>query len=123
MVEKETWLYDTILFIDLMHPAYQVFLHVSQISKTDGGVLLANHSNVITREKLHLEANGEIIWASVHIKCHPNLYLGEFYRPQLGISVSDKLCLIEIDQSFARFPKKCHIILAGDFYHMYADEM
>ena len=98
-----------------MPPTYQVFRRDRQISTTGGGVLLAIHSNLIAREELHLEKNGEIIQASVHIKGYPTLYIRAFHRPHLGISTLDKQCLNEPDLAMSILPKNCHIILASYF--------
>ena len=98
-----------------MPPTYQVFRRDRQTCTTGGGVLLAIHSSLVAREELHLETNGEMIWASVYIKSCPTLYLGAFYRPHHGISLLDKQCLNELDLSISRLPNNCHITLAGDF--------
>ena len=87
----------------------------SLTSTTGGGVLLAIHSILVARKELHLEANGEMICASVYIRSYPTLYHGAFYRPHHGISLLDKQCLNELDLSISRLPSNCHIILAGDF--------
>ena len=102
VVGTETWLNHTILTIELMPPAYQVFRRDCQTSTTGGGVLLAIHSNLVAREELHLETNGEMIWASVYIKSYPTLCLGAFYRPHHGICLLDKQCLNEHDLSISR---------------------
>ena len=112
---RETWLNHTILTSELMPPTYQVFRLDRQTCTTGGGVLLAIHSDLISREELHLETNGEMIWANVYIKSYPTLYLGAFYRPYHGISLLDKQCLNELNLSISRLPNNCHIILAGDF--------
>ena len=111
----ETWLNHTILTSEFMPPTYQVFRSDRQTCTTGGGVLLAINSNLVSREELHLETNGEMICASVSIKSYPTLYLGAFYRPHHGISLLDKQCLNELDLSISRIPNNCHIILAGDF--------
>ena len=111
----KTWLNHTILTSELMPPTYQVFRRDRQTCTTGGGVLLAIQSNLVAREELHLETNGEMIWASVNIKSYPNLYLGAFYRTHRCISLLDKQCLNELDLSISRLPNNCHIILAGDF--------
>ena len=90
VVGTETWLNHTILTSELMPPAYQVFCRDHQTCTTGGGVLLAINSNLVAGEELHLEANGEMIWASVYIKSCPTLYLGAFCRPHHGISLLDK---------------------------------
>ena len=113
MVETETWLNHAILTSEFMPPTYQIFLRDRQTCTTGGGVLLAINSDLVEREELHLETNGEMIWASVSIKSYPTLYLGAFYRPHHGISLL--LCLNELDLSISRLPNNCHIILAGDF--------
>ena len=115
MAGTETWLNHTILTSEFMPPTYQVFRSDRQTCTTGGGVLLAINSNLVSREELHLETNGEMIWASVSIKSYPTLYLGAFYRPHHGISLLDKQCLNELDLSISRLPNNCHIILAGDF--------
>ena len=98
-----------------MPPTCHDFRQDRQTSTTGGGLLLAIHSNLVTREEPHLETNGEMIWASVYIKSCPTLYLRAFHRPHHGISLSDKQCLNELDLSISRLPNNCHIILAGDF--------
>ena len=90
---------------------------------TVNGVLLAIHSNLVAREELHLETNGEINCASVYIKSYHTLYLRAFYRPHHGISLLDKQCLNELDLSTSRLPYNCHIILAGDFNLPYIDQL
>ena len=115
MAGTETWLNHTILTSEFMPPTYQVFRSDRQTCTTGGGVLLAINSNLVSREELHLETNGEMIWASVSIKSYPTLYLGAFYRPHHGISLLDKQCLNELHLSISILPNNCHIILAGDF--------
>ena len=84
-----------------MPPPYHDFHQDCQASTTSGGVLLAIHSNLVAREVLHVETNGEMIWISVYIKSYPTLYLGAFYRPHHGISLLDKQCLNELDLSIS----------------------
>ena len=115
VVGTETWLNHTILTSELMPPTYQVFRRDRQTCTTGGGVLLAIHSNLVERKEVHLETNGEMIWAGVYIKSYHTLFLGAFYRPHHGISLLDKQCLNELDLSISRLPNNCHIILAGDF--------
>ena len=86
VVGTETWLNHTILTSELMPPTYQVFRRDRQTCTTGGGVLLAINSNLVAREELHLETNGEMIWACVSIKSYPTLYIGVFHRPNHGIS-------------------------------------
>ena len=76
VVGTETWLNHAILTSELLPPTYQVFHRDRQACTTGGGVLLAIHSNLVAREELHFETNGEIIWASVYIKSYPTPYLG-----------------------------------------------
>ena len=115
MVGTETWLNHTIITSELMPPTYQVFRRDRLSCTTGGGVLLAINSNLVSGEELHLETNGEMIWASVSIKSYHTLYLGAFYRPHHGIYLLDKQCLNELHLSISRLPNNCHIILAGDF--------
>ena len=115
VVGTETFLNHAILTRELMPPTYQVFRRDRQTSTTSGGVLLANHSNLVARDELHLETNCEMIWASVYLMSCPTLYLGASNRPHHGISLLDKQCLNEIDLSISRLKNNCHIILAGDF--------
>ena len=98
-----------------MPPTYQVFRRDRQTCTTGGGVLLANHINLVAREELHLETNGEMILASVYIESYTTFYLGAFCRPHHGISLLDKECLNELDLSISTLLNNCHIILAGDF--------
>ena len=111
MVGTETWLNRTILTSELMPPTYHVIRRDRQTSTTGGGVLLVIHSKLVAREEFHLETNCEMIWASVYIKSCPTLYIGASYWHHHGISLLDKQCLNELDQSISRLPNNCHIIL------------
>ena len=93
-----------------MPPTYQDFCRDRQTST----LAVEYYLPFIQREELHLETNGEMIWASVHINGYTTLYLGVFYRHRRGISLLDKQCLNELELSISRHPNNCHIILAGD---------
>ena len=98
-----------------MPPTHQVFRRDRQTSTTGGGVILVIHSNLISREEIHLEANGEVIWTSVYIKRYHYLYLGAFYRSHHAVSLLDRECLNELGLSISRLSNNCHTILAGCF--------
>ena len=58
VVGSETWLDQSILASEIMPTTYQMFRRDRQMRTNSGGVLLAIHSNLITRKELHLETNG-----------------------------------------------------------------
>ncbi len=113
VVGTETWLHGSILTSEFLPEGYQIFRNDRETS--GGGVFLAFKSNLIAKEEIDLQTNCESIWASMHIKGRPALYVGAFYRKHFGNTTLDQNYIKELDTALSKIPPNCQVLLAGDF--------
>ncbi|XP_038074867.1 uncharacterized protein LOC119742770 [Patiria miniata] len=111
----ETWLHDSVYSSEFLPSSYQIFRNDRQTDTSGGGVFLAIKSNLMAKEEPDLNTNCESVWASIHIKGNPTLYLGAFYRRHFGSTATNQVYLKELDAAISKLTNNCQIILAGDF--------
>ena len=84
IVGTETWLNSSVYSSEFLPSTYQIFRRDRSTDTTGGGVFLAIKYSLIAQEEPNIQTDCESIWASMHVKGKPAIYIGAFYRKHFG---------------------------------------
>ena len=115
IVGTESWLPNSTYSSEFLPAHYQIFRKDKVTDTTGGCVFLAIITDLIAREEPDLHSDCESIWASIHVKGNPALYVGSFYRKHVNKTDADKSYISELESAISKIPNNSQILLAGDF--------